>query len=194
MVNIIGKPLNRVDGSLKVTGGARYSAEFPQENLAYAVGIPSATARGRIKTIDTSDAENIPGVIKIITHKNAPKLQQLKTFMKGGTAAEDYLPFQDNSVYYSGEHIGLVIADTLEQATYAASLVKVTYEEKTPIVEMQKHRNEEFEPQTVFGKQPNFIRGNPQDGFNQADIKVDEIYTTPTKNHNPIEPSATIAV
>ncbi|MEM6403059.1 MAG: xanthine dehydrogenase family protein molybdopterin-binding subunit, partial [Cyanobacteria bacterium P01_D01_bin.116] len=194
MVNTIGKPLNRVDGSLKVTGRAYYSAEFPQENLAYAVGIPSAIARGKIKSIDTSAAESLPGVIKVITHKNAPKLQPLKPFMQGGTAAEEYLPFHDNSVYYSGEHIGLVIANTLEQATYAASLVQFIYEEETPIVEMEKHRNQEFEPQTVFGKQPNFVRGNPQDTFEKADIKVSEIYTTPTENHNPIEPSATIAV
>ncbi|MEL7242462.1 MAG: xanthine dehydrogenase family protein molybdopterin-binding subunit [Cyanobacteria bacterium J06573_2] len=194
MVDTIGKPLNRVDGSLKVTGGAQYSAEFSQENLAYAVGIPSTIARGKIKSIDTSAAESLPGVIKVITHKNAPKLQPLIPFMKGGTAAEEYLPFQDNSVYYSGEYIGLVIADSLEQATYAASLVRFTYEAETPIVEMTKHRHEEFEPQTVFGKEPNFIRGNPQNAFDKSDIKVDEIYTTPTENHNPIEPSATIAV
>ncbi|MGB7378301.1 MAG: xanthine dehydrogenase family protein molybdopterin-binding subunit [Rivularia sp. (in: cyanobacteria)] len=194
MTQTIGKPLNRVDGNLKVTGGAHYSAEFAQENLAYAVGIPSAIARGKIKSIDTNAAKNLPGVIDIITHENAPKLQPLKTFMEGGVAAEKRLPLQDNSVYYSGEHIGIVIADTLEQATYAASLVRFTYEEETPIVEMEKHRDEEFEPQTVFGKEPNFIRGNPEDAFNKADIKVDEIYTTPTENHNPIEPSATTAV
>ena len=146
MVDTIGKPLNRVDGSLKVTGGAQYSAEFPQENLAYAVGIPSTIARGKIKSIDTSAAESLPGVIKVITHKNAPKLQPLKTFMQGGVAAEEYLPFQDNSVYYSGEYIGLVIADSLEQATYAASLVSFTYEEETPITEMEKQREQEFEP------------------------------------------------
>ena len=194
MVNTIGKPVNRVDGSLKVTGGAQYSAEFPQENLAYAVGIPSTIARGKIKSIDTSAAESLPGVISVITHENTPKLQPLKTFMQGGTAAENYLPFKDNSVYYSGEYIGLVIADSLEQATYAASLVQFTYEEDTPIVEMLLHRNQEYEPQTVFGKKPNFVRGNPQEAFEQADIKVDEVYTTPTENHNPIEPSATIAV
>ena len=194
MVNAIGKPLNRVDGSLKVTGGALYSAEFPQENLAYAVGIPSTIARGKIKSIDTNAAESLPGVISVITHENTPKLQPLKTFMQGGTAAENYLPFTDNSVYYSGEYIGLVIADSLEQATYAASLVQFTYEEDTPIVEMLLHRNQEYEPQTVFGKKPNFVRGNPQEAFEQADIKIDEVYTTPTENHNPIEPSATIAV
>ncbi|MBV6625848.1 MAG: xanthine dehydrogenase family protein molybdopterin-binding subunit [Rivularia sp. (in: Bacteria)] len=194
MVNTIGKPLNRVDGNLKVTGGAHYSAEFPQENLVYAVGIPSTIAKGKIKSIDMSAAENLPGVIKVITHKNAPELKPLKTFMKGGTAAEDYLPLQDNSIHYSGQHIGIVIADTLEQATYAASLVQFTYEEETPIVEMQKHRNQEFVPETVFGKKPTVIRGNPQAAFNSADVKVDETYTTPTENHNPIEPSATIAI
>ncbi len=194
MTQTIGKPLNRVDGNLKVTGGALYSAEFPQENLAYAVGIPSTIAKGKIKSIDPSAAESLPGVLSVITHENAPKLEPLKPFMQGGTAAEDYSPLQDSSVHYSGEHIGIVIADSLEQATYAASLVQVTYEQETPIVEMEKHRDQEFKPQTVFGKEPNFIRGNPQDAFNKADIKVDEVYTTPTENHNPIEPSATIAV
>ncbi|MEO1430378.1 MAG: xanthine dehydrogenase family protein molybdopterin-binding subunit [Cyanobacteria bacterium J06632_19] len=194
MTQTIGKPLNRVDGNLKVTGGANYSAEFSQENLAYAVGIPSTIARGKIKSIDTNAAENLPGVISVITHENVPKFEPLKSFMKGGTAAEEYSPLQDNSVYYSGEYIGIVIADSLEQATYAASLVQFTYEEETPIVGMAKHRNEKFEPQTVFGKEPNFIRGNPQDAFEKADIKVDEVYTTPTENHNPIEPSATIAL
>lgn len=194
MVNTIGKPLNRVDGSLKVTGGALYSAEFPQENLVYAVGIPSTIARGKIKSVDTNAAKNLPGVIDIITHENAPKLEPLKTFMQGGTAAEEHLPFQDNSVYYSGQHIGVVIADTLEQATYAASLVQFTYEEETPIMEMQKQRDEEFDPQTVMGKPGTVVRGNPEDAFNKAEIKVSEIYTTPTENHNPIEPSATIAV
>ena len=194
MVNTIGKPLNRVDGNLKVTGGAHYSAEFPQENLVYAVAIPSTIARGKIKSIDTSATESLPGVISVITYENAPKLEPLKPFMQGGTAAEDYSPLQDNSVYYSGEHIGIVIADTLEQATYAASLVRFTYDEETPIMEMQKQREEEFEPQTVMGKPAKVVRGNPQDAFNKADIKVEEIYTTPTENHNPIEPSATIAV
>ena len=103
-------------------------------------------------------------------------------------------PLQDNSVYYSGEHIGVVIADTLEQATYAASLVRFTYDEETPIMEMQKQREEEIEPPTVMGKPPKVVRGNPEDAFNSADVKVSEIYTTPTENHNPIEPSATTAV
>ncbi|MGB3651987.1 MAG: xanthine dehydrogenase family protein molybdopterin-binding subunit [Rivularia sp. (in: cyanobacteria)] len=194
MTQTIGKPLNRVDGNLKVTGGAHYSAEFPQENLAYAVAIPSTIARGKITSIDTSAAESLPGVIDIITHENAPKLEPLKTFMQGGSAAEDYSPLQDNSVHYSGEHIGVVIADTLEQATYAASLVRFTYDEVTPIMEMQNQREEEFEPQTVMGKPPKVVRGNPEDAFNSADVKVSETYTTPTENHNPIEPSATTAV
>ena len=162
--------------------------------MAYAVAIPSTIARGKIKSIDTSAAENNPGVIGVITHENAPKLEPLKTFMQGGKAAEEYSPLQDNCVYYSGQHIGIVIADTLEQATYAASLVRFTYDEETPIVEMQKQRQEEFEPKTVMGKPPKVVRGNPEDAFNSADVKVSEIYTTPTENHNPIEPSATTAV
>lgn len=194
MAQTIGKPLNRVDGNLKVTGDAHYSAELPQEKLAYAVAIPSTIARGKITSIDTSAAENLSGVVSVITHENAPKLQPLKTFMEGGAAAEKRLPLQDNSVYYSGEHIGLVIADTLEQATYAASLVRFTYEEETPIIEMLLERKQEIEPSTVMGKPPKVVRGNPEDAFNSADVKISEIYTTPTEHHNPIEPSATTAI
>lgn len=194
MAQTIGKPLNRVDGNLKVTGDAHYSAEFSQEKLAYAVAIPSTIARGKITSIDTSAAENLSGVVSVITHENAPKLQPLKTFMEGGAAAEKRLPLQDNSVYYSGEHIGLVIADTLEQATYAASLVRFTYEEETPIIEMLLERKQEIEPSTVMGKPPKVVRGNPEDAFNSADVKISEIYTTPTEHHNPIEPSATTAI
>jgi xanthine dehydrogenase YagR molybdenum-binding subunit len=193
MVNIIGKPLNRVDGNLKVTGGALYSAEFPQENLAYAVAIGSKIARGKIQSIDTSAAQ-IPGVVSVITHENAPELQPAKPFTEGGSAGEKRLPLQDNIVYHSGEHIGVVVADTLEQATYAASLVRFTYEEETPIIEIDKQRGEEFEPEKVFGKPPKVVRGNPQEAFEKADIKIDQTYITPTENHNPIEPHATIAV
>ncbi len=194
MVNTIGKPLNRVDGNLKVTGGALYSAEFPQSNLAYAVAIASKIARGKITSIDTSAAESLPGVVRVITHENAPNLQSVKPFTEGGSAGEKRLPLQDNIVYHSGEHIGVVVADTLEQATYAASLVRFTYDREAPIIEIDKQRQEEFEPEKVFGKPPKVVRGNPQEAFAAADIKIDRTYITPTENHNPIEPHATIAV
>ena len=192
MTQAVGKPLNRVDGKLKVTGGAHYTADFPLKNLAYAVCLSSTVARGRIQSIDTKAAEKLPGVLGIITHENAPKLQPVELLAKGGQAAEKRQPLQDPVVHHSGQHIGVVIANTLELATYAASLVSVTYESQTPIVNFA--RAEAFEPEAVFGKPPKFIRGNPETGLAEADVRVEETYTTPTENHNPIEPAATTAV
>jgi len=194
MTQAVGKPLNRADGKLKITGGARYAAEFPLENLAYAVCLSSTVARGRIQSIDITAAEGLPGVLGIITHENAPKLQPVATLLQGGGAAEKRQPLQEPVIHHSGQHIGVVIAETLELATYAASLVSVTYEEEKPIVDLKRERGETFEPETLMGKPPKFVRGNPEAGLAEAEVRVEETYTTPTENHNPIEPPATTAV
>ncbi len=193
MTQIIGKPLNRVDGKLKVTGGARYSAEFPQSNLAYAVCVGSKIARGRIEKIDSQTAEKLPGVLSVITYLNGPELQPLKTLSQGGAASETRLPLQEPIVHYSGEHIAVVVADTLEQATYAASLIEVTYAEETALVGIDKEREQAFAPE--MPSRPAIItRGNPEAGLAAADFRVEETYTTPTEHHNPMEPHATTAV
>ncbi len=194
MTQAVGKPLNRVDGKLKITGRARYAAEFPLENLAYAVCLSSTVARGRIQSIDTKAAEGLPGVLGIITHENVPKLQPVEPFSQGGQAAEKRQPLQEPVIHHSGQHIGVVIADTLELATYAASLVSVTYEEEKPIVDLNRERGETFEPEAVFGKPPKFVRANPEAGLAEAEVRVEETYTTPTENHNPMEPPAITAV
>jgi xanthine dehydrogenase YagR molybdenum-binding subunit len=191
----VGKPLDRVDGRLKVTGGARYSAEIPQENLAHAVIISSAIARGRIKSIDTSAAEKSPGVLGIVTHLNAPKLKPVAGFAVNGPAAENRLPLQDAVVHHSGQHLGVVIADTLERAKYAASLVRVEYEAHSPLTQMERERNNAVVPKVkVAGKPPDVVRGNPTQGLAQAQVRVEETYRTPTENHNPMETHATTAV
>ncbi|MHC5729417.1 MAG: xanthine dehydrogenase family protein molybdopterin-binding subunit, partial [Nostoc sp.] len=92
--SVVGKPLNRVDGHLKVTGGARYSAEFPVAKLTYGVTIQSTIAKGKIAQIDTKAAEQVPGVLAVITHLNAPKASG----EKGGGRKLQVL--QDNVVLY----------------------------------------------------------------------------------------------
>lgn len=188
----VGKSLNRVDGKLKVTGGARYSAEIPQENLAYAVCFGSTIARGKIKDIDTSAAEKLPGVVGVITHKNLSNL--LPSLFPNLDSEDSSLPLQNPDIYHSGQHIGVVIADTLEQATYAASLIQVSYEEETPLVEIDRERGQAYAPERVFFKPAKFVRGNPQEGIASADVCLEETYTTPTEHHNPMEPHATIAL
>lgn len=192
-IEAVGKPMNRVDGHLKVTGAAHYAAEFPLENLAHAVLINSSITRGTIKSIDTSVAEKSPGVIAIITHLNAPKLKEMPDMMKGGAAAETRVPLVDGNIYHNGQYIGVVVADTLEHATYAASLVDVAYEEQPFVTEMD--REKAVMPTGPVGFRPaDIARGNLEQGLAEAEVRLEETYTTPTENHNPMETHATTAV
>src|SRR2546423_7542505 len=128
--SVVGQPLDRVDGRLKVTGGARYAADYPLENMAHAVLLSSSIANGRIKSFDTSAAEKVPGVLHIMTHENAPKLKPVVTNPAEGDAAGRRVPLQSPVVYYAGQYIAVVVANTLEQAKHAAELIRVTYEEQ----------------------------------------------------------------
>jgi len=116
---VIGKPIDRVDGRLKVTGAAKYAAELNQSNMAYAFPVRASIGNGRITTIDQSAAEKADGVLTVFTHQNAPRLkpidrQELTKY--GGYLNEFLLPLQDARVHYFGQFIALVIAETYEQA------------------------------------------------------------------------------
>ncbi len=192
---VTGKPMDRVDGRQKVAGTALYSAEYPQKNLAYAVLIDSKIARGSIKSMDLSAAEKAPGVLAILTHANAPKLKPMPGFTAGGGAAETRLPLSDGNIYHAGQYIGVVVADTFERATHAAELVKVTYAQQPPLIEMEKLRDKAVMPKgKVSGKPADIQRGNFQQGLAEGKVRVEETYTTPVEHHNPMEPHATTAV
>lgn len=187
--------INRVDAQLKVTGEARYTAEFQLSNLAHAVIVQSAIANGRVVDIDTRAAEKASGVLGIITHKNVPKLNQLpEDLTSEGKPGEQRQPLQDDLVYYDGQHLAVVVAETLEEAQYAAELVQVTYEEQKPILEIEQAISQALEPQLFFGRdQLQVRRGDAAGALASADIKLEQTYTTPIEHHNPIEMSATIA-
>ena len=192
---VVGQPINRVDGRLKVTGGARYAVEYPLENMAYAALVGSTIANGRIKSIDTSEAKRVPGVLHIMTHENAPKMKPVMTNPAEGDAARRRVPLQSPDVYYSGQYVALVVAETLEQARRAADLLRFTYDEQPPAADMDRERAHAVPPKgKVAGKPADTTRGNPDAGLSAAAVKVDEIYRTPTEHHNPMEPHATTAV
>ncbi|MEH2213176.1 xanthine dehydrogenase family protein molybdopterin-binding subunit [Nostoc sp.] len=195
---VIGKAVDRVDGRLKVTGGAHYCAEMPIPNLVHAVLINSTIAKGRIVSIDTQAAEVAPGVIAILTHLNAPQIAPARVTLdsasQGGGAGEQYIPLQDDLIHYSGQHIGVVVAETLEQADRAASLVKVRYEEEPPTVTMQEAMERAFPPDNVWGKPPDIVQGDLVKGLADAAVGIDQTYTTAMQHHNAIEPHGTIAV
>lgn len=187
---VVGKPLNRVDGHLKVTGGARYAAEFPVAKMTYGVTIQSTIAKGKIAQINTKAAEQVPGVLAVITHLNAPKADG----EKGGGSKLQVL--QDNVVLYSGQHIGVVVADTFERAMYAASLVQVRYDEEKPTINMRDNLAKAYLPKGKIPREesPDSSHGNVNQGLATAAVRVEQTYTTPIENHNPMEPHATTAV
>ena len=195
-MSVIGQPIDRVDGVLKVTGKAHYSSDIPLANLAHGVALHSTIAKGRIAQIDTTAAAQAPGVLGIVTHLNAPKLHPI-TFPQPGqprsAVGHSLLILQDDVIHFSGQQIGIVVAETLEQAEYAAMLVKVTYDEEAPITNMETVLEQAFFPDKTdpYGEPLEVRRGDPDA---VAAVQIDQIYTTSTNNHNPLAPFASIAV
>ena len=205
----VGQPLARVDGRLKVTGGAKYSADMPVADVAYAVLVMSTVARGKIVGIDASQAEAVPGVLQVITPANALRLpgaadvQAKPAFSKKTPQADLTSPpadlklslLQNMDVLYQNQPVGVVVADTLERATYAASLVKFQYDEKKPPrTEMSREKQNVFALKSVYGQPVDTRRGNLSQGLAAASSKISAEYITPIENHNPMEPHATLAV
>jgi xanthine dehydrogenase YagR molybdenum-binding subunit len=193
---VIGKPLDRVDGRAKVTGAAKYSAEFQIPNMAHAFLVQSTIAKGRIRAIDTSAAEKSPGVLGILTHKNAPKLNKPKQdegSFEFKISESGLLPLQGDEIFYDGQHVAAVMADTFEQARYAAGLVKVEYERAKPVFEIEQAIDAAYEAKNSFGRPLQAKRGDPESAIRDAVAKVENTYVTPVLHHNPMEPHATIA-
>jgi xanthine dehydrogenase YagR molybdenum-binding subunit len=193
----IGKPRDRIDGWLKVTGAAQYAAEFNQKNMVYTFPLRATIAKGSISSFDTADAEKSAGVLKILTHENAPKLKALNPeAMKdtGGMLGEQLVPLQDNKIFYFGQYIGLVVAETYEQARAAAALIKVNYNKEKPATDLAEERSNATMPQKNRGQDVQTNPGKAAPVLASAPVMVEHTYNTATENHHPMEPHATIAV
>ena len=194
---ITGKPIDRVDGRLKVTGAATYSAEFQIPNLAHGVVITSTITKGHINQIDTKLAIKLPGVINVLTFKNSLNLHfpQGSDPGSGKYAEKDLLPLQSDRIFYDGQAIAVVIAETFEKAEQAASLVKISYAPDEPFVDLEKNLGKAYKPKSgLGGAQLEQKRGQPDAAFAAAQTKSDHTYTTPVYHHNAMEPHATIAL
>ena len=193
----IGQPLARVDGKLKVTGGATYAAEFVRPKLAYGVLIQSAIANGRVDKIDISAAKAAPGVVGILTRENAPQFKPYPDELtKKGAPGENRVPLQDDEVHYAGQHLGVVVAESFEQATHAASLVRITYQTQKPVVTIPDEAAQKSAtvPETFIGREKLQVKRGDVDGaLASAAHKIDIVYSTPIENHNPIETYSTTA-
>ena len=197
MSGAIGQQVSRVDGPLKVTGAARYSGEITLPGLAYAQIVGAEVASGRI-TIDTSQAERAQGVAGILTHHNTPRVNQVPlvpSLLGGPAPGETFFPMQDDVIHYAGQPVAVVVADTLEQAQHAATLVRVSYAETPSVTTIDQGRADAYEPERIFGGLiPGSVRrGNVQDGLAAADLRVDASFRFAANHHNPIEALTTMA-
>lgn len=187
----IGSPMSRVDGRLKVTGGAKYAAEYELPELVYGVLVTSTIARGRIRSFDTKAAENVPGVLAIMTYKNAPAVPGYKDTdsAEKRVAGQELRVFFDDQIQFSNQPVALAIADTLEKATYAASLVDVVYDVQTPITDLSANLTKAYKPE----RPDDYSRGSA-DAYKQAAVHIEQEYHTPIHVHNPMEPHGATAV
>jgi xanthine dehydrogenase YagR molybdenum-binding subunit len=195
----IGATLNRVDGRAKVRGEARYSAEIALPGLAHAILVDSPVANGRITRIDSADAERAAGVLGVLSHLNLPKIPGTPRLLPSlvGLAApgQSFFPMQDDVIHYAGQHVALVIADTIERAEFAASLLRVEYEFSPPVTQLEQVREQMYEPQRIFGGllPAHDARGDVAAGLREAAATLDLTYRFTANHHNPIEMSATTA-
>jgi xanthine dehydrogenase YagR molybdenum-binding subunit len=179
---LIGTPVDRVDGLLKVTGKATYATDYKVDHIAYACIFKSTIAAGTITRIDSTEAEKIPGVLAVITHLNAPKLNT-GGGLRGGAL------LQGPEVKFFGQHIGVIVAETFEQASYAVRLVKVEYAASEARIDFDKLKTE-----AVPAREQDLKRGDLETAFRNGEFTLDEVYETPVEHHHPMEPHATVAV
>lgn len=188
---MIGKPIDRIDARLKVTGAATYAAEFHVANAVHAVLVQSTIAAGTISGFDLADAHGMPGVLAIITPDNAGKLSYPETVQQ---AVPGPL-LQNKDVLFNGQHVAVVIARSLEQAEAAAAAVRVHYLSGEAATSMDAMLGQAYPPKQFRNgtRPPDSRRGDADAAFANAPIKVAATYVTPVEHHNPMEPHATIA-
>ena len=188
----IGEPITRVDGKDKVTGKAKYAAEFPIEGLTYAIMVTSTIPNGRIARMDTAAAQHAPGVLLVMTPANAPRLPEGGKAAKSAGGGRVLSLLQDDSVHYNNQPVAVVVAETLNQAIYGASLVRVKYQQGGAKLDFAAGFPTAHPG--GHGHDPaNVSAGELARGMAAGEVKIDEVYRTPMQNHNPMEPHATIA-
>ncbi|MFE5876424.1 xanthine dehydrogenase family protein molybdopterin-binding subunit [Rhodococcus sp. NPDC056506] len=182
----LGNPIERVDGYAKVTGSALYAFEHPVENPTYLHAVQATVARGRVVSMKTELAEALQGVIAVITVFDAPHLAD--------TEDRELSVLQDPAVHFRGQFIGAVIAETPETARHAAGLVQVKYDELPHDSELRSDRDDLYAPEDVNGFPTDTTTGDIESAFTDAEVTIDQTYTTPLEHNNPMEPHACIAI
>jgi xanthine dehydrogenase YagR molybdenum-binding subunit len=193
-----GKPISRIDGRMKVSGKATFSAENNFPNMAYAFPVRATIAKGKIASIDDAVTKKESGVIAVISYKNAFKLKPLdmQAQAKAGAAflGENLPPLQDNLVRYPGQFIAVVVAETYEQARSAAYKLVVHYTPEKGAVDLKTELPNSKKPKMFMGEEAQVNDGKAAAPLASSAKKVDHTYSTPVEHHHPMEPHATVAI
>src|ERR1700704_1539762 len=185
---IVGKPLDRVDGRLKVTGGARYAYEMQQDqNTLYGFVVEASIGKGTIKSIDTRGAEKAPGVVLVLTYRNAPH-------QGTGNHPEAHPVLTGPEVTRYGEPVAFVVAESFEQARAAAYLVDVKYDQAGGKYALRHNLDQARIPRPSDGQPADSAVGDFASAFASAPVQIDVTYTTPLQSHAMMEPHATLAM
>src|SRR6202165_4002911 len=183
---IVGKPLDRVDGRLKVTGGARYAYEM-QQNTLYGFVVEASIGKGTIKSIDTRAAEKAPGVVLVLTHRNAPE-------QGTGNHREAHPLLTGPEVTRYGEPVAFVVAESFEEARAAAYLVEVKYDRSSGKYALRNNLNQARVPRQKDAPAADSAIGDFAGAFATAPVRIGVSYTTPVPSHAMMEPHATLAM
>ncbi|GGM64731.1 xanthine dehydrogenase family protein molybdopterin-binding subunit [Dactylosporangium sucinum] len=190
----IGRSVDRYDGRAKVTGQARYAADNTLPDLAYAVVVQSTAAGGAVTHIDTAAAESSPGVLAVLTHANADRMFDIpKDLFTGEVPGDEVAPLQSGRIRHDGQHVAVVVADTLERAVHGAELVAVSHIPDEPSSELGAVPPFPAPDSFYFGSRLNAVDGDPATALAAAPIRLDLEYRTPIEHHNPMEPHGVVA-
>ncbi|MYS87671.1 xanthine dehydrogenase family protein molybdopterin-binding subunit [Embleya scabrispora] len=185
----IGAAAARVDGPVKVTGTAIYTGDVALPELAHAVLVQSTIAKGRITDMDIAAAETAPGVLAVCTSDGSLGIGRVASYYSAdnGPMGDGRTPLSDAVIHHHGQHIAMVVAQTLEEAVAGAERIRTRYRHQSPLV-----RIEDAIPQTPPGRE-DIVRGDLTTGLAVADVTVEAYYETPPQHMNPMEPCTTTA-
>ena len=193
-MNAVGQPLSRYEGRLKVTGAARYTADIPVQGALHASIVSSSIAHGRTIAIDTTAAEKAPGVLAVFTHRNMPRMNPTpKPWSHLHPHGQSYLPLQDDRVLYADQPIALVVAETLAQAAYAGTWVRIDYEVQPPVVFGPETLKDAVQPPQFLWPVSSSV-GDADAAIAGSPVRIEQTYSTSDRHHNPMEPHATTAI
>ena len=191
---LIGKPINRVDGRLKVMGKAPYAHEVDEGGQAvYGFIVEATIAKGSVTHIDTAAAERAAGVLLVMTHRNAPKQGAWGPLSAKDRYARACPQLSNDRVEYYGQAVAFVVAESFEQARSASRLVKIRYQSRTGEYELLPKLKTAVKPADQPGQKTDSLVGDFDPAFAAAPVRIDATFTTPCHAHAQMEPHATLA-